>query len=271
MQKDKISNHFLFINLPIQLLGIIGLLSIFSGLIELKFIYFTLLGWVLISGIGISIGFHRLLSHKSFKVSKVTRNIITYLGCLGAQGSPIFWVAVHNGYHHASSDKQNDIHSPIHGFFNSYIGWQLFLNSKNVSFKSAVDLTKEPWMKFCHKYYLVIVWVTIITLSMISLKVTFTFLLIPMLISINQENCVNLFCHVKKLGYRNYNTNDNSVNIPILAYLTFGQAWHNNHHAHPKKYNFGGNSLIEFDPSVPIIKFILWLDTFIIHLDKKSN
>jgi fatty-acid desaturase len=215
-----------------------------------------MLGWILVSGYGISIGFHRLFSHESFKSTQLVRNILAYLGCLGAQGSPLFWVAIHNGYHHPYSDTPKDIHSPINGYLSSYFLWQVKLNPDKLSFRSALRFSKEPWLVFLHQHYYKVFWATIFFFLLLGFKILFSLVIIPMFISIHQENCVNLFCHLRKFGYRNFDTADNSVNNIILGLFGFGQGWHNNHHAKPNRYNFGGQRRYEIDFSVPLINLI---------------
>ena len=218
-----------------------------SGTVELHWLWFTFGGWILISGFGVAIGFHRLISHGAFNTPSVTRNMLAYLGCMGAQGSPVFWASLHNGLHHPFSDTARDLHSPVHGKFNSYIGWQIFLKPESIPFRIGARLIREPFLKFLHKNYYSVYWGTILVVALLSWKLALCGLIIPGLFSVHQENMIDLFCHLPGAGYRNHATNDRSVNNFVLGYLAFGQGWHNNHHARPADYNFGGDRWWEFD------------------------
>ena len=127
MNGEFLSGHFLKIIIPVHLLAVLAGVLFFSGSIEWQWLWLTYVGWVLISGFGVAIGFHRLISHGAFHSRHFTRNVLAYLGSMGAQGSPVFWASLHNGLHHPFSDTARDLHSPINGKFNSYIGWQIFL------------------------------------------------------------------------------------------------------------------------------------------------
>jgi len=216
----------------------------------------TFVGWILISGYGISIGFHRYFSHRSFKTSRWISRLLAFLGCLGGQGSPLFWAALHRGLHHPFSDTDKDIHSPTKGWWMAYLGWQIHFNPMQLPIRSALDLQKDSYLMFLHKKYYFVVWVTGLVLCLVDPRLFLSVLILPMFISIHTENMVNLFCHLPSLGYKNFELKDNSRNIWWLGLGGFGQGWHNNHHADPSRYNYGGQRWFEFDPSVPLIGII---------------
>jgi len=246
---SSMSQHFLKIILPVHILVCILIL-----LISINW-YLVFIGWILISGLGIAIGFHRYLSHKSFITNKFWYYILTILGCFGGQGSPIFWVALHRGNHHKHTDTLEDIHSPVNGIFNSYIGWQIWFDPKKLPIIAAKDLMKNKFMLWIHIHYNKLIWFTISSFSIFDISITLSFLLLPMIISMHQENLINLFCHNKIIGYRNNHTADNSVNIWLMGILFWGHGYHNNHHAYPGRYNYG-LKWWEIDPSVFFINRI---------------
>jgi fatty-acid desaturase len=210
----------------------VAFVFLFNNLTFLN-IAFVLAGWILIGGYGIAIGYHRLFSHRSFKTQPWIEKILALLGVFAGQGSSLFWVAVHRGLHYPFSDTERDLHSPIHGNFHAYVGWQMYLDARKVTFKKCADLLSDPWHVFIHKNYNRIFWGTIIAMLLINWRISLFMIVIPSFISMHTENCVDLFCHTKKIGYRNHATADNSTNIWFLGYFGFGQGWHNNHHHDP--------------------------------------
>lgn len=164
--------------------------------------------------------------------------MLAYLGLLGNQGSLLFWVALHRGIHHRYTDKENDLHSPIHGIFSSFIGWQTKVSNKTINLMSARDIYSDKFLMFLHEYYYFIFWGTIVLSSCISLNFSLGILLPAIVLSFYQANIVNVIGHIRSLGYRNFNTTDNSVNNVFVSLILWGQGWHNNHHARPNNSNF---------------------------------
>lgn len=250
------SAHFKNILIPIHGFAILAVVFLWQGVVHPAWLLASLVGWFAISGLGIAIGFHRLISHSSFQTAPAIRYALAYLGTMGAQGSAVFWASMHNGLHHPFADTERDLHSPIHGNFQAYIGWQINLKPENVPFRIGAKLIREPALKFLHKNYNLVYWGTIAVVALVSWKLAFFGLLVPGFISIHQENMIDLFCHVPWAGYRNHNTKDQSVNNFILGYLAFGQGWHNNHHARPNSFDFGGDKWWEFDICAWIVPLI---------------
>lgn len=261
MAHHKLAPHFLKIILPLHVLGVVGVWMVFANsLFQWHHLIATLIGWVLISGYGIAIGYHRFLAHRSFKTYRPIEKAMVFLGCLGAQGSPIFWMSLHMGLHHPQSDTADDLHSPTRGFWSSYMGWQMFLQKTNAPLKTGFHLTADPFYKFLHKNYYKVVWVPVVVLGSISPVWCLFALVLPMIISMHQENLINSICHCRSMGYKNFETSDNSVNNVVLGLLCFGQGWHNNHHARPREYNFGYH-WYEVDPAKYLIAPIMRRDT----------
>lgn len=115
---------------------------------------------------------------------------------------------------------------------------------------------REPWLEFLHRNYNRIYWVSILGALILDFRVGFTLLVLPSVISIHQENLIDLFCHLRSCGYRNFDTKDNSVNVLLLGLFAFGQGWHNNHHQHPRRYDFGGERWFEIDVCRWIVRLI---------------
>jgi fatty-acid desaturase len=250
----KLNSYFWFIFLPAHIFLIVSIMKI---TIDLSSILVLLLFWTLISGYGIGVAFHRLLSHNSFKTWPIIETVISYFGCLAIQGSPIFWVNIHRGYHHPYSDTAKDIQSPIHGKLWSYFLWSVQVNYRDLKYNSVFRLMRKKDQLFLHNYYFPIIWITWITVYAISPQI-FYIVVIAQIISLHLEFMVSLFCHSKG-GYRNFDTKDNSVNYYLFGLLCWGIGYHNNHHARPQSYDFGYKRF-EFDPA-----------TVLVHLIKKGD
>lgn len=254
MTVKKLAPHFLQIFMPLQILALIAFYLFVSDFAWSNFLY-VLPGWLLIGGYGIAIGYHRLLSHKSFQTPLWVERLLSLVGVFAGQGSALFWVAVHRGLHHPYADTEKDLHSPIHGKFSAYVGWQMFLDPSKVTFKQCRDLLRDPWHVFIHKHYNRIFWGGILLATLIHWKLGLFTFVIPSFISMHTENCVDLFCHLRSGGYRNHETPDNSVNIWWLGYFGFGQGWHNNHHFRPAAAVYS-EKWWELDLTRPLIALI---------------
>lgn len=251
----QLSEHFRKVILPLHLLSLLAI-PFFS----IEYMIYFLVGWVMISGFGVAIGHHRYFSHNSFKTYKPFHYMLGWLACLGSQGSPIFWTATHL-QHHRASDTENDPHGHHSGYWHSYWGWIVNLNPRDVPMKFARHLIRDSFQKWMHNNYYKIIWGTIVVFAAIdflvnqTLYVTLFGLILPMMWSTHQEPITNIFGHLKGFGYRNFETKDDSTNSRFFGLLTFGQCYHNNHHAKPYRYNFGVK-WSEFDPAAPLVWLI---------------
>jgi fatty-acid desaturase len=198
-----------------------------------------LLLWTLLAGYGIGAGYHRLLSHRSFKTKKWIEYLLSYFGVLSVQGSPLYWVALHKGYHHPYSDTEKDFHSPIHGRLYSYFLWTCVADLKLVELKYAGRMCRD-WIqtRVFHMHYFAVIWATWISIYFLN-QTLFAALILTQVLTLHQEFCVNYFCHTKNRGYRNFPLSDNSVNIYLFGLIFWGVGFHNNHHARPTSYDFG--------------------------------
>lgn len=241
--------YFYLAFLPLHMFGAIALFNSLNPVLVFVF-------WVLLSGYGVGVTLHRLLSHKAFETYPTVKNILSLLSCFCVQGSPLFWVTVHRGYHHKHSDKEKDIHSPIHGKLWAYLLWPIQVEIESLNFKYAPDLLRSKFQMFLNQEYFFIVWFGWVIALAISPTVFFS-LVVAQLIAMHAEFCVNLFCHTNllRLGYRNFNTDDNSRNYWLFGLLSWGIGYHNNHHANPKNVSFAHRKF-EFDPTVLLVKLV---------------
>lgn len=239
-----------------HILFLLGLF--FSPISWINFIYF-IIGYTLFGGLGAAVGLHRWLSHKSIVLHKWAEPLVLWCSILCIQGQPLWWAAVHRGYHHRFSDKEGDQHSPVHGKWHAFNGWIYTTDHNKTSLKSVIDLARNNLLNWTHKYYETIIYISWIIAAIISIDFLFWFFIIPSIVALHVDNAVNLFCHLRAAGYRNFETTDNSVNVPLLGYLGWGQGWHNNHHHKASSYDFGtkvSGKKSEFDPCMIFVPFI---------------
>lgn len=247
--------YLLFVWLPLHLL-VISMFWITTFSIT-NLVYF-LIGYILIGGLGVNVGLHRWASHRSLEVKKSIEPIMIYFSFLSCQGHPLWWAAMHRGYHHRNADTESDPHSPQHGLWHAFHGWILKHDPSSVNFKFVTDLLRNNLLKKSVNFYEIVILITWIIIGAINLDFLLWGLILPAVVFLHLEGLVNSLCH-GKIGYRNFDTDDQSSNSMILGYLNWGNGWHNNHHHRPSSFDFGksvsGNKW-EFDPSCLILPFI---------------
>jgi stearoyl-CoA desaturase (Delta-9 desaturase) len=198
------------------------------------------------TGLGITVGFHRLFTHRSFKTGPVTRGVLAALGSAAIEGPIISWVADHRK-HHAFSDEEGDPHSPhvdhdgLRGLFHAHMGWLFVHDQRALKTRYAPDLLADPIVSFVNRTFLVWVlagFVVPFTVGFVlggTLVAALTSLLwgglIRMFFLHHVTYSINSLCHV--FGRRDFETGDESRNLAWLAIPSFGESWHNNHHAFP--------------------------------------
>jgi len=199
--------------------------------------------------LGVTVGFHRMLTHRSFQPHPVVKLILLILGSMSFEGSALEWAATHIK-HHAQADREGDPHSPVEGFFHAHIGW---LFGEKVDTKLYCrHLLKDPMVVFVSRTFLL--W------SILSLLIPFAIGgwpsllwggLVRMFLTHHVTWSVNSVCHT--FGKREFETNDRSRNEWIVGLLGFGEGWHNNHHAFPRSA-FHGLHWWQFDLS----GYLIW-------------
>jgi stearoyl-CoA desaturase (delta-9 desaturase) len=206
--------------------------------------------WWIAGGLGIGMGYHRLLTHRGYKTPKWIEYCLTICGTLALEGGPIFWVATHR-MHHQNTDREGDPHSPHDGGFWSHMGWiltgQTMHNNANELLPFVPELRKNKFHSWISRWH----WVPISTLG----AVLFAFggwryllwgIFFRTVIGLHSTWLVNSATHM--WGRRRFPTRDNSRNSLWVALLTFGEGWHNNHHAFPQSARHG-LAWYEFDPN----------------------
>lgn len=238
---------------PFMTLSLVAIALLLNGTISPYYLIVTAVMWVLISGLGVAVGYHRVFSHKTHTLPVWKENILLFFAALAGQGSSIFWVAVHRGYHHPHADTETDVHSPVtKSLWVSFFGWTINERAKNISMKYSIDLIRKPNHVWFNDHVFKILWLVPIVVALFDWKLSLVGFCLATGLGLLQDNLVNIFGHKKGfIGYRNFDTNDQSQNNFWLGYFGWGQGWHNNHHARPARYDFGSSTSgkwWEFDP-----------------------
>ena len=196
--------------------------------------------WVA-GSLGIGMGYHRLLTHRGFKTPKWVEYFLTICATLALEGGPIFWVATHR-IHHSHSDKEGDPHSPRDGRWWSHMGW--ILTGRSMHHDTATlaryvpDLVADPfhvWITRLHYVPMIVLGAVLYALGGLPFLMWGIFLRVT--VGLHSTWLVNSATHM--WGRRRFATKDDSRNNWWVALLTFGEGWHNNHHAYPTAARHG--------------------------------
>ena len=224
-----------------------------------------------LTGLGVTVGFHRHLTHRSFKAKRWLRGLLAILGSVAIEGPVISWVADHRK-HHTYSDQEGDPHSPhvghggglrgaLKGLGHAHVGWLFIHTHRGARKRYARDLIDDPLISFVDRTFLV--WVLAGFLAAFglgyaiggTLDAALTGLLwgagVRMLVVHHVTYSINSLCHF--FGRQRFPTEDESRNLLWLALPTFGESWHNNHHAFPTSALHGLRRW-EIDPSALVIR-----------------
>ncbi|WP_036489448.1 fatty acid desaturase [Myxosarcina sp. GI1] len=205
----------------------------------------------LFGSIGICLGYHRLLSHRSLEVPKWLEYIIASIGVLALQGGPIFWVAGHRLHHAYTEDIEKDPYSARRGFWWSHMLWLFYPRPEFFEYdryqRYAPDLARDRVYRWLDRYYLLLQ----LPLGLLLYALGgWSFIVYGMCLRAvllwHSTWFINSVTHV--WGYRTFEVNDNSRNLWWAAILTYGEGWHNNHHAHPNVAKAGWRWW-EYDPT----------------------
>ncbi len=228
----------------------------------------------------ITAGFHRLFSHKSYRTGRFFQFVLGFLGTSSLQRGPLWWAGVHR-HHHRYSDTEKDIHSPVaHGLWESHIGWVMNKSYKGkVDLSTVQDLSKFPELVWLDRYYLLPAIIFALTLFLWGGLQAFLWgTIVSTVLLWHGTFTVNSVTHV--FGSRRFETKDQSRNNWIVALLTLGEGWHNNHHFYPRSVR-QGFVWWELDISYYLLRILSWLGivrdlqgtnlTHILPLAKKGN
>jgi stearoyl-CoA desaturase (delta-9 desaturase) len=209
------------------------------------------------TGLGVTVGFHRLLTHRAFKTKRWVRATLAIMGSAAIEGPVISWVADHRK-HHAFSDAPGDPHSPhvdhghglkgaLRGLLHAHVGWLFIHTQRGRHERYAPDLLADPTIRWVNKWFFVWALGGLLAAFVLgwliggSLHTALTGLLwggaVRMLVLHHVTYSINSLCHF--FGRRQFETKDESRNLLWLAIPSFGESWHNNHHAFPTSAEHG--------------------------------
>jgi stearoyl-CoA desaturase (delta-9 desaturase) len=222
------------------------------------------------TGLGITVGFHRLFTHRSFKTGKAVRAVLAALGSMAIEGPVISWVADHRK-HHVYSDQPGDPHSPhvdhgvglkgaLRGLLHAHVGWLFIHTGRGLKSRYAPDLIADPIVNFISRTFVLWVLAGLAAPFLLGWLIGgtvaegLTGLLwgggVRMLVLHHATYSINSLCHF--FGKRRFQTGDESRNLFWLSFFTFGVAYHNNHHAFPTSARHGLGRF-SVDPSAWVI------------------
>jgi fatty-acid desaturase len=197
----------------------------------------------LTGGIGICLTYHRLLTHRSFAFRpRWLEYLFTIIGACASEGGPIGWVADHRK-HHAHSDEEEDTHTPLRGFFWAHMYWWMTVgddgeHTPEFYQKWSPDLCKDPFHRWIERYHFafpLLLFALLYAIGGMSWLVWGGF--VRSIFVLHSTWLVNSASHI--WGYRSHLTRDRSKNLWWVALLTYGEGWHNNHHAYQTSARHG--------------------------------
>jgi stearoyl-CoA desaturase (delta-9 desaturase) len=219
---------------------------------------------------GITAGYHRYFSHRTYKTSRFFQFVLAFLGATAGQKGPLWWAA-HHRQHHRVADTVHDVHSPVVlGFWEAQIGWGYARQDEAANEAGVPDLAKFPELRFL-EYYAIIPPVTLAILlvgfgtllkSYAPQLHTSAFQMlawgffVSTVVLFHGTSTINSLAHI--IGSRRFDTKDNSRNNFWLALITMGEGWHNNHHYYPSSEQ-QGFYWWEIDMSHYILTILSWL------------
>jgi stearoyl-CoA desaturase (delta-9 desaturase) len=241
-------------SVPFIIMHLFGLAAFFF---EFNMTMFWLcLGSYYIRMIGITAGYHRYFSHRSYKTSRVFQFLLAFLAQTSAQKGALWWAA-HHRHHHKHSDTDKDIHSPVtKGFWYSQVGWIMNSSTEETNWKYIQDFAKFPELRWLNRFFLVppTLYAVALWLAWGWSGLFWGFFFSTMMLY-HGTFLINSLTHV--FGKVRYRSGDESKNSFILAILTCGEGWHNNHHYYQATANQGW-FWWEIDLSFYTLKVLSW-------------
>ncbi len=206
---------------------------------------------------GVTAGYHRYFAHRAYKANRVVQFLLAWLAQSSLQKGALWWAANHR-HHHKHSDEPSDIHSPARrGFWWSHVGWILVKRYEKTNYGAIKDFARFPELVWLNEYWIVPPFVTLAVLFAIG---GLPFLvwggIVPIVLLWHGTFTINSLSHI--FGKRRYLTTDTSRNNLLLALITCGEGWHNNHHYHQNTANQGW-FWWEIDLTFYALKVLSWI------------
>lgn len=218
----------------------------------------------------ITAGYHRLFSHRSYDTSRFFQFVLGVLGASSAQKGPLWWAACHR-HHHKHSDTDKDIHSPgLRGLWWAHIGWVLSPEHDEANLNEVRDLADLPELRLLEKYHYVPALLFLVSTGILgaflehfypslgtsALQMIVWGALLSTVLLYHGTFAINSVAHI--FGRKRFKTEDESRNSLLLAIITLGEGWHNNHHRYPGSER-QGFYWWELDVTHYVLKFLSWL------------
>ncbi|MFZ5438680.1 MAG: acyl-CoA desaturase [Myxococcota bacterium] len=205
---------------------------------------------------GVTAGYHRYFGHRAYKTNRVFQFFLAFLAQTSVQKGALWWAA-HHRHHHRFSDQPEDIHSPVRrGFWWSHVGWILARRYDATNYDAIKDFSRFPELVWLNEFWLVPPAIAAGALYAIGgLPWLVWGMIIPTVFLWHGTFTINSLTHV--FGKRRYLTTDTSRNNFLLALITCGEGWHNNHHYHQNTANQGW-FWWEIDPTFYVLKVLSW-------------
>ena len=241
-------------SIPFFLVHVLCFAFVFTGITRTALLLFVVMFFG--RAFFVTAAYHRYFSHKSYKLNRFWQLVFAFMAEATAQKGVLWWAA-HHRHHHKYSDTPEDIHSPLQGgFWWSHVGWILSSKFDETRSELIPDLYKYPELRWLNKYHLVPPFVMAVTLFLIGGwgMMIWGFFIRTVLLW-HGSFTVNSLAHV--FGRRRYNTTDTSKNSFILALITMGEGWHNNHH-HFMAAARQGFFWYEIDGTYYVLKVLSW-------------
>lgn len=241
-------------SIPFILVHFVPLLAVFTGVTAtaLVLLFVTYFGRLFF----VTAGYHRYFAHRSYKLARVPQFLMAFGGTMAAQKGPLWW-ASHHREHHRNSDTEQDIHSPLRGFWWSHVGWILCDKYNDAPVHRIKDFSRYPELRFLDRANWIGPWALAVACFLIGgwSGLVIGFFLSTVLVW-HGTFLINSLAHV--MGRRRYATEDTSKNSAILAVVTMGEGWHNNHHYYQGSAR-QGFFWWEWDPSYYALRALSWV------------
>jgi stearoyl-CoA desaturase (Delta-9 desaturase) len=240
---------------PFVLVHLGGIAAIWLGITWQAIAIGAALYWLRIFAIGA--GYHRYFSHRAYTTSRTFQFLLAFFAQSSAQKSVLWWAAKHR-HHHLHSDTAGDVHSPRrHGFLYSHLGWIFARKHGATDLAKVADLARYPELMWLHKFELLpaaaLALLCLLVAGWPGLVVGFLW---STVLVYHATFCINSLAHVH--GRTRYVTGDDSRNSAVLALITMGEGWHNNHHAYQSSVRQGFRWW-EVDPTYYLLRALSWL------------
>ncbi len=205
-------------------------------------LFVTLALWWVAGSLGVGMGYHRLLTHRGFKTPKWVEYFLTTCGTLSLEGGPIQWVTTHRIHHAHTEEPGLDPHTPREGVWWSHMGWILTGRAQQhdeaTIQRYAPDLAKDPFHLWLSRWYFLPLTLLGLALFLVGgWPMLMWGIFLRVTVGLHFTWLVNSATHM--WGTKRFETTDDSTNNLLIALVTFGEGWHNNHHAHPRAARHG--------------------------------